>query len=292
MLPFRSSVLIAAAAVLCGAPAMAEPLRNGGKLLLTGAVTNVEGGAGGGLATWSIIGGNETEAGIGGGAFYTRLDLPDFRFQAYGVKAGLFDRVELSFARQRFNTQAAGAALGLGRGFTFGQDIVSAKLRLFGDAVYGQDTVLPQVSIGVQHKIARRGAVIRAVGGRSDEGTDYLLSGSKIVLDKSVVLGGTLRLTKANQFGLLGFGGDKRGSYSLQGEASAGLLVSRKLLLGAEVRTKPDNLAFAREDDTWDVFAAYSVHRNVTVTAAYVDLGSIATLKGQRGLYLSLQAGF
>ncbi len=271
---------------------MAEPLRNGGKLLLTGAVTNVEGGAGGGLATWSIIGGNETEAGIGGGAFYTRLDLPDFRFQAYGVKAGLFDRVELSFARQRFNTQAAGAALGLGRGFTFGQDIVSAKLRLFGDAVYGQDTVLPQVSIGVQHKIARRGAVIRAVGGRSDEGTDYLLSGSKIVLDKSVVLGGTLRLTKANQFGLLGFGGDKRGSYSLQGEASAGLLVSRKLLLGAEVRTKPDNLAFAREDDTWDVFAAYSVHRNVTVTAAYVDLGSIATLKGQRGLYLSLQAGF
>ena len=27
-------------------------------------------------------------------------------------------------------------------------------------------------------------------------------------------------------------------------------------------------------------------------TAAYADLGEIATFKGQRGLYLSLQAGF
>ncbi len=264
----------------------------GGKLPLTGAVTNVEGGAGGGLATWAIIGGNATDAGVGGGVFATRLDLPHYRFHAFGAKLGLFDRVELSFARQRFNTQAAGAALGLGAGFTFGQDVLSAKVRVVGDAVYDQDRWIPQITLGVQHKIARKGAVIRAVGGRDDEGTDYLVSATKILLDKSLVVGGSLRLTKANQFGLLGFGGDRNRGYSLQAEASAGLLVSRKLLVGAEFRSKPDNLGFAREDDAWDVFAAYALHRNLTVTAAYADLGSIATLKGQNGLYLSLQAGF
>jgi hypothetical protein len=284
--------LLIVAALIGAAPASAGEMRFGGKLLLTGAVTNVEGGAGGGLATWSIIGGNATDAGIGGGLFATRLDLPDYRFQAYGAKLGLFDRVELSFARQRFDTQAAGAALGLGRGFTFGQDVLSVKVRLVGDAVYDQDRVLPQLSVGVQHKIARKGAVIRAVGGRDDEGTDFIVSGTKILLDKSLLLAGSLRLTKANQFGLLGFGGDKERGYSLQGEASAGLLVSRKLLVGAEFRSKPDNLGFAREHDAWDVFAAYALHRNLTVTAAYADLGSIATLKGQNGLYLSLQAGF
>lgn len=285
-------LLLISAALLGASPALAGDMRFGGKLLLTGAVTNVEGGAGGGLATWSMIGGNATDAGIGGGLFGTRLDLPDYRFHAFGAKLGLFNRVELSVARQRFDTQAAGAVLGLGRGFTFGQDIVSAKVRLVGDAVYDQDRILPQISVGVQHKIARKGAVIRAVGGQDDEGTDYLVSASKILLDKSLVVGGTLRLTKANQFGLLGFGGDKHGGYSLQGEASAGLLVSRRLLVGAEVRSKPDNLGFAREDDAWDLFAAYALHRNLTVTAAYADLGSIATLKGQNGLYLSLQAGF
>lgn len=287
----KNAFLLLGAIAAFASPGETE-LRNGGKLLLTGAVTNVEGEAGAGLATWSIIGGNETERGVGGGAFFTWLDLPDYRFTSLGAKIGLFDRVELSYAHQRFDTQAAGAALGLGRGFTFGQDVLSAKVRLVGDAVYGQDSILPQISVGVQHKIATKGAVIRAVGGKSDEGTDFLVSASKVVLDKSLVLGGSLRLTKANQFGLLGFGGDKHQGYSLQGEGSAGLLLSRKLLVGAEFRTKPDNLGFARENDAWDAFAAYALHRNLTLTAAYADLGSIATLKSQHGLYLSLQAGF
>ena len=55
---------------------------------------------------------------------------------------------------------------------------------------------------------------------------------------------------------------------------------------------KPDNLRFAREDDAYDLFAAWAVTRNVTLTAAYVDLGSIATSRKQRGLFASLQAGF
>lgn len=260
--------------------------------MLTGGATAVEGASGGGLATWALIGGNETDAGIGFGGHATEVMLDDFGFRSVGVKLGLFDRVEVGIARQRFDTEAAGATLGLGRGFTFGQDIYSAKVRLVGDAVYGQDTWVPQIAVSVQHKRARRDAVVAAVGGRSDTGTDFLLSASKILLDQSLVLGASARLTRANQFGLLGHGGDKGRGHSLQFEGSAGLLVTRRLLLGAELRTKPDNLDFAREDDAWDLFAAWSPQRNVTLAAAYVDLGSIATVNGQQGLYLSAQLGF
>jgi hypothetical protein len=71
-----------------------------------------------------------------------------------------------------------------------------------------------------------------------------------------------------------------------------GYLLRRNLLVGAEYRTKPDNLDFAREDDAFDIYAAYAFNKNVSLTAAYVDLGSIATFEDQRGLYLSLQVGF
>ena len=41
-----------------------------------------------------------------------------------------------------------------------------------------------------------------------------------------------------------------------------------------------------------DLFAAYAINDAMTMSAAYADLGSIATFDDQRGLYLSLQVGF
>jgi hypothetical protein len=280
------------ASVLIAAPAAAQDMRAGGKLLLTDAATSVEGAAGGGLASWALIGGRATDAGVGGGAHLTYATTDDFDLTAWGAKIGLFDRLELSYARQSFDTRRAGVALGLRRGFTFGQHVFGAKLRVAGDALYGQDSPLPQLSLGVQHKIADEAVVLRAVGARHRSGTDFYLAGTKILLAESAVVNGTARLTKANQFGLLGFGGDERSGYSLQFEGSAGMLLSRRLLVGAEYRTKPDNLAFAEEQDALDLFAALALHRNLTLTAAYLDLGDIATFESQRGAYLSLQAAF
>ena len=277
---------------LAAAPGAAQDLRAGGKLLLTDAATSVEGAAGGGLASWALIGGRATDAGVGGGAHLSHAVTGDFDLTTYGAKIGLFDRVELTYARQSFDTRKAGAALGLGRGFTFGQHIFGAKLRIAGDAVYGQDSLLPQIAVGVQHKIADENQVLHAVGARYRSGTDLYLAATKILLAESAVVNGTARLTKANQLGLLGFGGDRRSGYSLQFEGSAGVLLTRRLLVGAEYRTKPDNLAFAEEQDAIDLFAAFAIARNLTLTAAYVDLGDIATFTGQRGAYLSLQAAF
>lgn len=151
---------------------------------------------------------------------------------------------------------------------------------------------MPQVSAGVQAKRNRQGAVVRSVGARSDSGTDVYLSGTKLLLAPGVLLNGTVRWTKANQFGLLGFGGDRNDSYRPQAELSAAYLLSRQWAVGGEFRTKPDNLRFAREQDAWDAFVAWAPTKNVSLTLAYVSLGDIATVRHQRGWYLSAQTGF
>jgi hypothetical protein len=204
---------------------------------------------------------------------------------------GLFNRVELSYARQNFDTRDVGTALGLGKGFTFNQDIFAAKVRLAGDIVYG-DPFMPQIALGIEHKRSADAAVVRAVGAAEGSGTDFTLSATKLFLSHSLLVNTTVRLTKANQNGLLGFGSAAGKDHSLQFEGSVAYQLSRRAVIGAEYRTKPDNLAIAREDDWWDLFAAYAITKNITITAAYVDLGSIATFDRQRGGFLSAQLAF
>ena len=287
-----SPVALMTVAMFAATPAQAAERRAGGKLLLTDGVSSVEGAAGGGLATWAVIAGNETEDGIGGTVHATYVALPDFDLASAGAAIGISDRVEFSYAYQAFDTRGAGAALGLGRGFKFGQHVLGAKLRLIGDAVWDQDTLLPQIAVGAQYKIAEQGAVIRAVGGREDKSVDFYVAATKVWLPMSMVVNATARYTKANQFGLLGFGGDRQPDRTVQVEGSAGKLLASNLLIGVEYRMKPNNLNFAAEDDGYDVFAAWAVHRNLSITAAYTDLGDIATIDKQRGLFLSLQGGF
>lgn len=283
--------LFASIALTLSAPAMAEPLLDGGKLVLTNGITSIEGSSGGGIASWATIAGMETDVGLGISSHVSAVLLPDYHLQSHGLAIGIKDRLELSFAQQNFDTRAVGAALGLGRNFTFNQDIYGAKLRLFGDTVYGEP-LLPQVSIGVQHKRNHDGAIVRAVGARNNVGTDFTVSATKLFLDKSLLVNTTLRWTKANQFGLLGFGGDANPHRSLEFEGSLAWMLSPRLVVGGEFRTRPNNLSIARENSTGDIFAAYALTRNITLAAAYVDVGSIATFDGQRGSFLSLQFAF
>lgn len=266
--------------------------RTGGKLLLTGGVSTIEGSGGGGLATWALTSGYGAEDGVGANLHATYVNLPDYEFRSVGAAVGLWDRVELSVARQEFDTGDTGALLGLGKDFIFTQDVVGVKVKVLGDAVYGQDTWLPQIAVGAQFKSNDQGAIISAVGGNDDEGVDYYVAATKLFLAQSLLVNGTVRWTNANQTGLLGYGGDRNDDLEPQFEGSVGYLLSPRLVVGAEYRTKPDNLGFAKEDDWYDIYAAYALNKHVSVTAAYTDLGSIATFEDQRGLYLSLQVGF
>lgn len=144
--------------------------------------------------------------------------------------------------------------------------------------------------MGAFYKSADHGPLLNALGAEDDDGVEVYASATKLLLAQSLLLNATLRYTDANQNGLLGFGGTN--DHQLQPEVSVAYMLSRRLVIGGEYRMKPDNLAFAQEEDWFDVFAAYALNKNVTLTAAYADLGSIATFEDQRGLYLSLQLGF
>lgn len=266
-----------------------DQLLDGGKLVLTNAVSTTEGASGGGIAAWATIGGLETE-GVGITGHVTAIELPDFGWQSHGVAIGVANRVELSYARQNFDTRDVGTALGLGKGYSLNQDVFATKVRLLGDLVYGESHI-PQVSVGLQHKRNLDRPAVMAVGARDTSGTDFTLSASKLILRHSLLVSATARYTSANQAGLLGFGSAAGDGYSLQFEGSVAYQLSRRAAIGAELRTKPDNLGLG-EDDWMDLFAAYAVTDNFTLTAAYADLGSIATFEDQRGAFLSAQIAF
>jgi hypothetical protein len=212
------------------------------------------------------------------------------------------DRAELSFAHQDFSTGATGRALGL-PGLHLKLDVFGAKVRLLGDAVLDADTWVPQVAAGVEVKRADADALkptLQALGARTD-GVDVYVSATKLFLAQGVLVNGTLRATKANQNGLLGFGGTAHDAYRLEPEFSVAWLASRKLAFGAEYRRKPDNLnpsvlgAGLKEDDWWDVFAAWAPCRDFSLTAAYVQLGRIVpavATRRQDGGYVSAQLAF
>ena len=263
-----------------------------GRLLATAGVTQLEGAGGGGLVPWALITGYGTRDAVGGNIHGTFVRLPDFKLASAGAAIGLYDRVELSYAHEVFDTGSTGGKLGLGNGYAFNEDVLGLKVRLFGNAVYDQDSWLPQVAAGAEFKSTDNHAVLHAIGAQSSKGVDLYLAATKLFLAQSLLVDATVRLTKANQFGLLGFGGDRNGGYSFEFEGSAAYLVTRNLALGAEVRTKPDNLRFAREGTAVDAFAAYFLTKNLSATLAYVGLGDIARQRGQNGVYVSLQAGF
>lgn len=285
------------------------------KLLLTGGVSEVEGAAGGGLTPWAVIGGYGTNNEIGGNVHYTIAKTNDFKLDSYGVTVGIFDRVELSLAEQKFDVSNLRNKVKSGLGAdAIGRDeitqtIVGAKVRIAGEAVLDADTWMPQVTLGIQYKKNHDGEFIKGavIGAKKDHGIDLYASATKILLDKSLLLNATLRMTKANQFGLLGFGGSKNDDYEPELEISTAYLINKKIAIGAEYRMKPNNLVSPalpgavnlKEDDAFDVFVAYAPTKNISVTAAYVNLGNIATVDAvganygrQDAVYLSAQVGF
>jgi Protein of unknown function (DUF3034) len=171
--------------------------------------------------------------------------------------------------------------------------------------VLDSDTLMPQIALGLQYKRTRAGALgptLFGPLGAKDSGVDMYVSATKPFLAQSVLVNGTLRATKANQNGLLGFGGAQSDSYKLQPEVSVAVLLRKDVALGAEYRAKPDNLnrsvlgnGALKEDDWFDIFIAWAPSKHFSLTAAYVDLGKIVPAlqpKRQNGAYLSAQVSF
>jgi len=262
----------------------------GDRLLATGGIMELEGSAGGGLTPWAVIAGLGTDQEIGASAFCTQVKPEDFRLDSCGVAAGFYDRTELSIARQEFNLGATAP------GQTIEQTIVGGKVRLFGNMVLDQDSLLPQVAIGVQYKHNSNFDLIpKALGAKHADGTDVYLAATKVWLDgplgRSWLADLTLRESNANQMGILGFGGPD-GNYHLLAEGSVGVFLTDNLVFGGEYRQKPNNLAVFREDDFKDVFLSFIPMKYCSLAVGYADLGNIANRPHQAGSYVSIQGSW
>lgn len=253
-----------------------------GKILATSGLLQMEGSAGGGIVPWSVIAGYGSANEWGAALAATNIRVNDFELAVYALALGIDNHWELSVAQQRLTVKPLNIEID--------QDIISGKLRLIGDVIYNQ---WPQVSLGIQYKQNRDNAVPFALGAAKDDGVDYYLSATKLLVGgfwgHNLLLNGSLRATKANQAGLLGFGDKSDSSYDLVVEFSVAVFINRYWALGAEYRQKPDRLAAVKEDDWKDIFVGYFPNKQLALVLAYSDLGDIAGLEDQSGLYFSLQ---
>ena len=250
-----------------------------GKLLATPGVSQVEGSAGGGIVPWAQLAGYASDDEIAINGFCSRADVSDYRLDVCGAQLNIYDRVEFSYAEQRFEVPALNTDIE--------QSITGAKVRLYGDIVYSK---WPQLSLGVQHKSLDDGSIANLLGAKDTSGTDVYLAASKLHLG---ALAGynwfwntTFRYSDANQLGLLGFGGPDSDK-ELLFEASTAVFLTHQIAVGFEYREKSNNLGLG-EQDWQDVVVAWFPNKYVSVTAAWLDLGSIAGAENQTGWYLSV----
>lgn len=255
-----------------------------GKLIGTGGVSSINGTGGGGLTSWASLASYADTGQIGGTVYASRADVDDFQLDVLGASATFSDRLEISAARQRFTIKATDSRIE--------QDRFSAKLRVAGDLLYGN---IPQLSFSVEHGRLRDSGTALAVGATDLQDTDFVLSAARAwidgVLHRTTLVNVNLRRSRANQYGILGFGGDDP-DHKWHAEAALALFATRDIAIGAEYRQKPDNLSALREQSARSLFLAWFPNKRMSVTAAWLDLGAIAGQPDQTGFHLSLQAAF
>lgn len=264
----------------------------GSRILATGGVTQVEGSAGSGIVPWAVLPGYGQEGEWGGEIFATHVNTSDYDLSVVGASVAANNRVEVSIATQILGIDAIAQPLGLPDN-ELKQTIAGVKLRLFGDVIY---TKLPQVSVGMQYKKNLDFDVPAIAGALDDDGLDFYISATKLWLSGingyPLLFNATVRSTKANQLGLLGFGGDLNNRTELMFEGSLAVLLRRNLVVGMDYRQKPNNLSFAKEDNWMDYFIAWFPNKHVSITGAWAELGDIASKADQNGFYISLEGTF
>lgn len=289
-------MIYARRALLCTALIMALAATNGvraaeeGRLVSTGGVVTIEGAAGGGIVPMAVLAGLSTKPGWDWVAGASHLSVADYSLDTLGVAASFNDRFEISIAEQRFGIDFT---LPGDLSQDIRQTVVGAKLKLAGDPIFG---AMPQISAGLQWKRVDDFALGAALGAKDDSGLDGYVSVTRLLLDgpfhRNLLLNGTLRATRANETGLLGFGGSGHNSYRIVGEISGALFFNPKWALGVEYRQKPENLRGIGESDWRDVFVGWFPNARVNVLLAYADLGSIANKSNQNGFFVSVTGNF
>lgn len=324
------------AAGLCSTSAWAGGYDDG-KVFLTGGVFTVDGAGGGGAVPWATISGYETRDGINGGVGFTYANLPALQLTVIGGAVGFFDRLELSYAQHDLSlnlsnldtvalaAEAAGLELGTDPwNSTIKMEVLGAKLRVLGDAVYTSDSWIPQVAIGGLWKENSSEELIHTLGAAENQDWEAYVAATKVFFRYSTLVNLTARYTSANQIGLTGFGhcdsnGDCENKKEVRLEASVAHLVAKNTAIGFEYQQHGDNLdgrsvnvgdidlsaltsllgggvedslTQKKESDWWDIFFAYAPNKKISFVVAYLMLGNISVSPDNNGFYFSTHLTF
>src|SRR5471032_477516 len=202
-----------------------------GRLIATGGASSIEGSAGGGITPWAVLAGYGEKGEWGSSVFATHVDLPDYKLDVAGLAFAYDNRVEVSYAHQRFDLGTLVHKLSLPDD-NLSQDIFGMKVRLFGDLIY--DT-LPQVSAGLEYKHQNDFLIPSLVGARRNADTEGYVTASRLFMGAAfgynLLVNGGLRYSRANETSLLGFGGDLRDTRSVLKEGSVAVLFNPRWAL-------------------------------------------------------------
>lgn len=362
----RCAALLGALAAFTSGTASAFFDFNTGKVWLTNGASITDGAAGGGINPWAVIAGMETRDGINASFHYTYANLPNYSLNSVGVNVGFYDRLELSYAWDElptgstFNTvglvtQTLGGLLTdptvgpLLRGVLNGgsnpsganiaatgiepfntqitMNVFGAKLRVFGEAIYDSDNLIPQVSIGGFYKVNSNKDLLKTLGANKSKDFEAYIAATKIFFPLNLAVSATARYSSANQTGLTGFGNEEGNKRKVKGEFSVAYLLNDRTALGAEYAMHSNNLStvhlgglttgsllsglqslnlpvlsptiaslngtLAQHESDWkDIFFAYAPSKNLYLVFAYAMLGNITLTPHQNGYYMSAQINF
>lgn len=259
------------------------------------AVTNIDGQAGGGIVPWALLSSGPTVA-------YTHITTQNLNIDSLAINTSFANRVEVSYARNMLND--TGSALGNGNN-TDSVDNLGVKVK-----INDMSDSMPQFAVGAVYKKLSGNLYDNVLSpglGVNNSSTDVYAAASKIVnMGKTVLLNGVIRATKADELGLLGFGGGSTAGapsgYKLVPEVSAEVFAASNVVVGAEYRKMP-NFAVAGVTDgilhpnsAYDFHVVYVANKTFTLTAAYANLGEVAPgvngTNRQNGLFLQGQVNF
>jgi len=259
------------------------------------AITDVDGQAGGGLVPWALLTSGPTVA-------ISHLNTQNLGVNIVAANTSFANRVEVSYAHSMLDVTGSG----LGSNNIDAVDNLGLKVKLndMGDS-------MPQFALGMVYKKASGNLVDNVLTpalGINSSSTDVYAVASKIVNvgGKNVLLNGVLRATKANQMGLLGFGGGStagaKTGYSIEPELSVEMFAADNVVFGAEYRAQPSNSVAGTEgvlhqNSAYDLNVVYVANKNLALTAAYVGLGQVApgvvnSSNNQNGMFLQAQVNF
>jgi hypothetical protein len=229
--------------------------------------------------------------------------------EIFSITETLFDRLELSYSFHYVGLGDFPLDVKKNLGASLSSDYVkmhnlSARLLLLNEEAYGQKW-LPALTAGVHYKYNATiddfnndlgGALRNTVGIKDNEGYEYTLTATKMfkdVLPRPFFVSGTLRNTDAAQIGWLGF--TNKREWLLEG--NIGVFVLNNLVVAAEYRQKPDQLkrvpgVLGAENDWWTIATSYIVNKNLNISAAYANLGSMLNHREPAALWLQLKYEF